>query len=139
MIRVVAVKIENNTEVPLKLGENFNLYAGQNQVFTMDPIMIQKELKQGIAIYLLYSLITLNKTECDSYTGECETSLIFPIGVPITIGNMVLAGSSNKAFKNELMQYSLLGKEIDPGKTAYALIGIPENGYQPLKIVMKYD
>lgn len=121
----------------MKLGENFHLYAGQNQVYPVDPELVHKELKQGVAIYLLYSLITINKTECDEYTGECTTKLVFPIGVPITIGNMAVAGTANQNFRNELMQYTLANKIIDDGETVYALIGIAQSDLHPLKLVMK--
>lgn len=137
MMRLVALKIENHTGGPMKLGENFHLYAGQNQVYPVDPELVHKELKQGVAIYLLYSLITINKTECDEYTGECTTKLVFPIGVPITIGNMAVAGTANQNFRNELMQYTLANKIIDDGETVYALIGIAQSDLHPLKLVMK--
>jgi hypothetical protein len=136
-IRLVALKIENTSGKTLKLGENFNLYSGQNQIFPMDPEMVHKELKQGVAIYLLYSLLVLTKTDCNELTGQCETKLIFPIGIPITIGNMVAAGSANAQFKMELTRYNLLDKEIAPGETMYALVGIPDTGFQPLKILLK--
>ena len=103
----------------------------------MDPEMVHKELKQGVAIYLLYSLIVLTRTECNELTGECHSSLIFPIGIPITLVNVIAAGTANTQFKNELLRYNLLNKEIPDGETVYALVGIPDTGFQPLKIVLK--
>ena len=135
LVRVVALKIENNSPETLKLGENFFIYAGPNVVQPMEPAMVHKQLKQGVAIYLLYSLIWLNRTECQG--DDCQTKAIIPIGVPITIGNMIAAGSSNKRFHEELIQYDLNTKAIEPGKTVYALIGVPDTGFQPLKLVKK--
>lgn len=135
-IRLVAVKIENRTDKPLKIGENYNIYAGQNLVFPIDSDIVHKELKQGTLIYLLYSLIWLNKTECDEF-GNCQTTAIFPIGVPITVGNMVVAGSANKQFATELLSNSITTKVIAPGETAHAIIGIPDAQFQPLSIKLK--
>lgn len=136
MIRLVAVKIENHTGHPLKVGENFNLYAGQNQVFPIDPEMIHTELKQGVPIYLLYSLLWFSIRDCDEY-GNCETTAVIPIGIPITIGNMLAAGSANTQFKMELLRYNLLNKVIDDGETVYGLVGIANSDLQPLRIVLK--
>ena len=119
----------------MKIGENYNIYAGQNQIFPMDADIVHKELKQGILIYLLYSLIWLNKTECDTY--GCESTPVFPIGIPITVGNMVVAGSANKQFATELLSNDLKKMEIAPGETKYAIIGIPDTQFQPLSIKLK--
>jgi hypothetical protein len=50
---------------------------------------------------------------------------------------MTVAGSANTQFKMELTRYNLLNKEIAPGETTYALVGIPDTGFQPLKILLK--
>jgi hypothetical protein len=135
MVRVVAIKIDNPTNQSLKLGENLFLYCGNNLVEPMEPHVVKQTLKQGVAIYLLYSLLWFNKTECED--GDCKTTAVFPIGVPITIGNMVTAGSANQNFQRELEQYNLMGKSIEPGRTVYALVGLPDTGLQPLKVVVK--
>jgi hypothetical protein len=136
-IRVVALKIENNSTKTLKLGENLNLYSGDNNIYPMQPETVFTQLRQTVPVYLLYALVVLNKTECDGMTGNCNTSLIFPIGVPIALANMIVAGSANKHFLTELNQYNIVNKEIAPGAVVYALIGIPDTGFQPLKVEIK--
>jgi len=136
-VRLVALKIENNTGKTLKLGDNISLFAGDNNIYPMDQETIFRLLKQTAPVYLLYSLVVLNKTECDDITGECKTSLLFPIGIPIAIGNMAVAGTANRRFLDELMRYNLVNKEIAPGKTVYALVGISDTGFQPLKVEVK--
>jgi len=136
-IRLIAVKFENKSDKTLKIGENYNIYAGQKQVFPIDPEIVHQELKQGSAIYLLYSLIWFTKSECDPLTGNCETTFIFPIGIPITVVNMVTAGTANKQFATDLLSYNLTKKEIAAGETAYAIIGIPDSQFQPLTIKLK--
>ncbi len=136
-VLVVALKIENNSGIGLKLGENFNIYSGDNHIYPMEPETVFKELRQTVPVYLLYSLVVLNKVECDDLTGRCTSSLLFPIGIPIAVGNMLVAGSANKNFLNELTRYNLYNKEIAPGEVVYALIGIPDTGFQPLKVEVK--
>jgi hypothetical protein len=63
--------------------------------------------------------------------------MIFPIGIPIAAGNMIVAGNANKNFLNELTRYGLTNKEITPGTTVYAIIGIPDTGFQPLRVEIK--
>jgi hypothetical protein len=131
-IRLVAVKIENKSGIVMKLGETFNLYAGQNLVQPIAPEIVHQQLKQGCAIYLLYSLIWFSQSSCGP--SGCETTLVFPIGVPITIGNMIVSGNANGQFKNELLINNLTQKQINPGETAYAIVGISDSGFQPLSI-----
>lgn len=63
----------------------------------------------------------------------------FPIGIPITIGNMAVAGSANTKFLAEMETYNIADKVIGNGDTKYALIGIPDTGLQPIKIRMTSD
>ncbi len=136
-INVVAVEIANNTGKSLKLGENFTLYSGSNPIYPMDPVMVHKDLRQRLGLYLLYSLITFSTYETDPYTGIQTTTATYPIGIPITVGNMVVAGSANKQFKAELMSGSLINREIKDGEIAYGLIGVPDMSYQPITMVLK--
>jgi hypothetical protein len=136
LVRVVAMKIENRTEGPLTIGQNLFLYSGKNMVHPMEPESVRKSLKQSVAIYLLYSLLWFNDGECDS-NGDCKTTAVYPVGIPIAIGNMVAAGSANKQFLAELTRYNVSTKPIEPGETVYALVGIPDNGFQPLSMVVK--
>lgn len=135
MVRLVAVKIQNNTNTILKLGENCQLYSGNNPVFPMEISNVHKSLKQGVAIYLLYSPIMLTQTECD--TGGCESRILFPIGAAIALGNMLGAGGANQNFRRELEQYKLTDKEIRPGDTVYALVGLSASELHPLKLVLR--
>lgn len=135
-IRVVALKIENSGSKTLKLGENLSLYSGDNNIYPMNPETVFKSLRQTVPVYLLYALVTLSIVDCNSITGDCNGTII-PIGIPIAVGNMLVAGSANKNFLDELTGYNILNKEIAPGETAYALIGIPDTGFQPLRLEVK--
>jgi hypothetical protein len=137
MVHVVAVEIANNTGKSLKLGENFMLYSGDNPIYPMEPAMVHKDLRQRLGLYLLYSLITFSTYETDPYTGLQTTTATYPIGIPITVGNMVVVGSANKQFKAELMSGNLINREIKDGEIAYGLIGIPDMSYKPITMVLK--
>src|SRR5688500_17144544 len=57
-IRLVAVKLVNNTATGLTVGKHFNFYSGNSRLVLVDPHIIHKELKQGVPIYLLYLLLS---------------------------------------------------------------------------------
>jgi hypothetical protein len=139
-IRVVAVKITNHSAEPVTFNQNLKLYAGNNQVVPLDPAFVHQELKQGVAIYLLYAPLTLAKlTFYDTSTpGQIRATSSVPFGLVvgpgITIGNMAVAGNANQRFLNELTMYNLIGRQIKPGETVYGLVSIHDFGFNPLSV-----
>ena len=53
------------------------------------------------------------------------------------IGNMAVASSANKDFSMDLLNYDLSGKILQPGESAYGLIGFQDIGYQAINIKVK--
>jgi len=133
-IRIVAVKITNNTENTIQIGEDVAFYAGQSEVLLLEPMVMKNSLKQIAPAYLLYlplSLLTLNvstTTSNDSY----PIGLL--IGPGLTIGNMAFAGSANTNLLTELLRYNMINKKIASGETVYGLIGIASREYLPLTL-----
>ncbi len=140
-LQVVAVKIKNNSDRNITLNENYNIYAGGTQVNPMPTSYVVKEIKQGVAIYLLYMLFTpMVYTETSSTSngfGSSTSTSTTPIGLIIgpglTLLNIGRAASANKKFRTDLESYSLVGKSIAPGETVYGLMGVQNMGYAPLK------
>ena len=120
-VKVVAIKITNDSGQAFTFGEAVKVFANDMEIEPMLPDQIKKSLKQSTPIYLLYSLLVLNIGNCEN--GDCNTTTI-PIGIPITIGNMAVAGSANQKFLGELNHTDLSKKEIGPGETVHGLIGI---------------
>jgi hypothetical protein len=133
-IDLVAIKFTNNTANSITLRDDIQIMAGGNGVFPIDREIIKKELKQGLPIYLLYSLLVINTSECTN--GNCDVST-YPVGVGIAGFNMIVAGIANKNFADELERYDLLDRVIAPGETVYGLIGLQAMGYAPLTLRLK--
>lgn len=120
-MNVVAIKITNNSDKSIDFSDQVKIYNGDQRVFPVAPSIIKSALKQPSAIYLLYSLIVLYTETCNGF--DCNRST-YPVGIPISIGNIAVSGSANAKFLANLEDYNLLGKTIQPGETAYGLIGL---------------
>ncbi len=140
-INVVAMKIINNSENDLIFGNNINITnADGTKINLLDNKQIFKPLKQNVATYFLYLLLTpINffTTSSDEY-GRQETTSSVPIGLVIGPGvtalNTITAASANKKFKKEIQAENLKGKTIKKGDTITGIIGIHANSYNNLKI-----
>ena len=141
-IKVVAVKITNNTGNELVLGENFSIYSGEREIFLLDPSIVHKQLKQGVAIYLLYLPLTFTTFNTYTSTGNGRvtvnsTPIGYAIGPGITLLNMIKAGSANTNLKNELAIYRLTNRKISSGETVYGLISFQDYTFNPLSLKLK--
>ncbi|MDO1449659.1 hypothetical protein Q0590_25505 [Rhodocytophaga aerolata] len=125
-IKVVAVKVTNNTDTTLSFSQDLNWEQGNREIIPLDPTVVGKKIKQTVPTYLFYLPLTLTLS---------TTTL--PIGIPIAVGNMIVAGSSNKNFREELHQYNLSGKKIEPGQTVYGIISIDATQTAPIRLVRK--
>lgn len=118
-IKVVAVEFTNISDSAINLKDDLIIRVGNNQVIPMEPKVVKARIHQNVPIYLLYSFIFVYKTECNY--GGCETQR-YPIGIPIAIGNMLLAGTSNQKFLKELEKYNLDNISIKPGETKHGIV-----------------
>jgi hypothetical protein len=137
-IKLVSVKITNNTGKKININNDVTFYAGNRPIVPMSTSGLAELLEQNTPIYLLYLLLTplqLTKTESNGY--ETRTEPIFPIGIilgpGITAGNMLVSSKANKDFKHELYNYDI-NREIDNGQTNYYLVGFRDIGYEPLTL-----
>ena len=133
-IKLVALKITNNSEKDLTFGSDLKLiYESGKSVSVLDTDYTFNQLKQSTPSYLFYLLLTpmsFFTTETNEF-GVQETTSSFPIGLIVgpglAGGNMIAAGSANKKLKNELLEYNLSNRVIKKGETVYGLIGIQSN------------
>ncbi len=138
-IKVVAIRITNNSDSPITVGSNVKIFSGNSEVRLIEPMIVQKELRQIVPAYLLYLLLTpINLTISKSdNNGKVETDS-YPIGLGIGPGisiiNMAVAGGANKGLLEELNQFNQINKTILPGQSSYGLIGIRDVGYSPLRV-----
>ncbi|WP_207430800.1 hypothetical protein [Sabulibacter ruber] len=123
-LKVVSVKVVNNTNQPIDLRRDCRIFSGSQEIIPMDLAVAAHQLRQGVPIYLLYSLMFLNFTQEKSTTGYApqKSSITIPIGVPISIGNMMVASGANRRMKEEIIGNSILNKTVGPGETAYGTL-----------------
>ncbi|SMG48802.1 hypothetical protein SAMN05661096_03523 [Marivirga sericea] len=137
-VKLIALKITNNSQSAVNLGKNLTLYSGNNQIRPMEPMIIKESIKQIVPGYLPYLLLTfVNLTTTKEQNGIIEQNVI-PIGLVlgpgITVGNMLIAGDANTKLLDELRLYNLIGKDIKPGETVYGIIGVRDIGYSPITV-----
>jgi hypothetical protein len=140
-VKLVAVKITNNSAQDLMFGQDAKLtYENGTEVYVMENEKAFKTLKQSPASYLWYLLLTpvnFYTTETNSNGFQQETSST-PIGLVLgpglAGGNMIAAGSANKKFKEEMLEYNVNGTIIKNGETKYGLIGIKTDSFDALKL-----
>lgn len=147
-IKLIAFKITNNSENDIIFGKDFKLsYENGNEVNLIETQKLFKTVKQSPASYLWYLLLSpvqlysgTTTTSNGSYT-ETKPANSFPVGLilgpGLAGGNMIAASSANKNFKNELMEFDIIGKTIKKGETVYGLIGLNSNSYDSIKIKMQ--
>jgi len=138
-VKLIALKITNNTESVINIGRNAVFYSGQNQMNLMEPMVVKESIKQIVPSYLPYLLLTfVNLTTTKSQNGMITEQNVIPVGLilgpGITLGNMLVAGTANNNLVSELYLYNILGKDIKSGETVYAIVGVRDMGYNPISI-----
>jgi len=138
-VKVVAVKITNNSEKDIVFGKDLQLtYGNGRELHLLENHQVFKSLKQNTATYLLYLLLspmTLDKTTSNGNRIETSSTPIgIAVGPGLAGGNMIAASSANKKFKTELLQFNINGMTIKKGETRTGLIGIKANNYDTIKI-----
>jgi hypothetical protein len=135
-VRVVAIKITNNSEKDIMFGRDAKLtYENGTEIFVMENEKVFTSLKQSAASYLLYLLlspINLYTTENGQQTSSTPIGLV--VGPGLAGGNMIAASSANKKFKTEMLEYNINGTLIKKGETEYGLIGIKADSFDSLKL-----
>lgn len=129
-IKIVAVKVTNNTTSSFVFGKDYKVYSGKSPVNLLDPAYLQKQFRQGVPVYLLYLLLT----PAEFQAGESVTPVGYVAGPGLAVGNIVVASGANKKFQNELISDYMNRCEVKPGETIYGLIGIKDQGYNPLTL-----
>lgn len=130
-VKLVAVKITNNTDTVINIGNNAAFFSGNSITYPMDAISTKNSLKQSVPSHLFYLLLS-------PLTLSVNGSNPFPIGLilgpAISGGNMLVAASANNNLYKDLVQYDILFRDIQPGETVFGLVGFRNLDYAPLTI-----
>jgi hypothetical protein len=132
---VVAVQVKNNTSSDVNFSRDAVLYYGDRPVMPIAGGLAAHDMKQGVAIYLLYVL--LNPTFTTQSNGYVTSSNTYYVGPFIAGGNMLGAGLANKNFRTELENFDLTNRIIHPGETVYGLVCLRETNVAPLRLELR--
>src|SRR5690606_23151288 len=135
-VKLVAIKITNNSDKDLMFGRDAKLtYENGTEIFVMENEKVFKTLKQSPTSYLWYLLLTpLNFYTAENGKQTSSTPIGLVAGPGLAGVNMIAAGSANKKFKTEMLEYNINGTLIKKGETKYGLIGIKSNSFDSLKL-----
>ncbi len=133
--QIVAVQLRNNTVADLNFSRDLELTFADRPVQPVSSLQASEDLKQGVAIYLLYVLgIGQVGGTYDPSTRQTTGGTILPWGPVVAGGNMLGASAANKNMRNEFARYDLTNKVLRPGETVYGIVALRETGVAPLKI-----
>lgn len=133
-IRVVAVKIYNNTTQTLHYGKNYTIFAGDRQADILTIPEVTKHIQETVPTYLLYLLFTPTTFNTNSETSSSSFPIGLILGPGLTALNVGIAATANSHFKKEMQEYNILEQDIKPGETAYGLIGMQTPDFAPLTL-----
>ena len=135
-VKLVAIKITNNSDKDLMFGRDVKLtYGNGTEIFVMENENVFNTLKQSPASYLWYLLLTpMNLYTAENGQQTSSTPIGLVVGPGLAGGNMIAAGSANKKFKTEILEYNINGSLIKKGETKYGLIGIKSGSFDSLKL-----
>lgn len=136
-VKLVSIKFTNNSDRDLMFGRDAKLtYENGTEIFIMENDKVFKTLKQSPATYLFYLLLTpMNLYTTDSNGQQTSSTPIgLVVGPGLAVGNMIAAGSANKKFKTEMLEYNINGTVIKKGETKYGLIGIKADSFDSMKL-----
>lgn len=132
---VVAVQVTNNWDREINFTRDLTLLYGDRPVMPVPAAIAAHDLRQGVAIYLLYLLANVRVGgTTDVRTGATTGGTFLPTGLLIAGGNMLGAGTANGNMRKELEANDLTNRTIKPGETVYGLISLRETAVAPLRV-----
>ncbi len=122
-IKLVAIKLTNNTEMTINLKDNVSFYCGDSKVLLLNSKEIHSKIKQAWPVYGLYLIGAISLAPLDI--------LVFG---GIGAGNMIVANSANKKMMNEMSTYDITDKELKKGETIIGIIGFEALHADPISV-----
>ncbi|WP_142602918.1 hypothetical protein [Solitalea koreensis] len=145
-LRVVSVKLTNNSGKDLSFGDDIRVFNGDTPITINYPAETHLKTKQTVPtyfLYMLFSFVKLNITKTDQY--GFTTGQSYPIGLVLgpglTLINVLTADGANKKYKDELISNNPIGKIIKNGETVYGLMSVNDTNYNNLqvKVIVKTE
>jgi len=138
-LKIVAIKIVNNSHTTLSLKDNLQLFAVEKPITLIENKDFYGETNQSPASYILYLILTpVHQFSINLYGN----SKVFPFGyilAPLLVTrNMIVAAKANKDYRYELRRYDLSDLKIPPDETVFGIIGFEAVDNIPLTIKRKF-
>ena len=132
---VVAVRVTNNWDREINFSRDLTLIYGDRPISPVPAPIAAHDLRQGVAIYLLYLLgnVQVGGT-MDPRTGVTTGSTFLPTGLLMAGGNMLGAGLANSNLRKEFQSFDLTNRTLKPGETTYGIISLRETAVAPLRV-----
>lgn len=135
---LTAVRVTNNGSQPVNFSQDMNLMYGDRPVAPVPAAVAAHDLKQGVAIYLLYLLLNVQVGGTTNPQTNVTTGGTFlPTGPFIAGGNMLGASGANANLRKNLEMYDLTNRVIKPGETVYGIVSLREMTVSPLRLEMR--
>ena len=137
--QIVAVQLKNNTGADLNFSRDLDLTFGDRPIQPVSSLQASNDLKQGVAIYLLYVLLNFNVGSYTTVNGQItqDNRTFIPTGPFIAGGNILGASGANKNMRNEFARYDLTNKVLRPGETVFGILSLRETNVAPLKLTLR--
>ena len=132
-ISVLSVKIKNDTDKEISVKDDLKFTMGGKELEPLETVVVTDNIKQISPLYALYGLLFLN---LESNTPTSSSRISLPIGVPIAIGNIIVASSANRDFRENFGVYNVKDAKIAPGESLSGLIAFRDNASGTLVITM---
>lgn len=121
--QIVAYKLSNNSNDTLVLGKDVVFVSDSNKrILVSNELYASNPVKQygigflpymsGSWLFLFTGIEKNNSGQITSYKYKIPIGVI--IGLPITLGNMIVANFNNTAFKDNMRLNDMNGKAIPP-------------------------
>ncbi len=135
-LRVISVELTNLTNHDIDFSKDITVIMGQSAILPVVPELVKARIHQVVPMYLFYCLGIITYTKYDENSSK---TTVIPIGIPIALGNMIVANTANEKFLKELKSYNLSDKVIKSGETVYGILAFNATGNTPLFFQLKEE
>ncbi len=136
---VAAVRVTNHSGRELNFSRDLSLVYGDRPITPVASGTAAQDMKQGVAIYLLYLLLNVTlttSTSTNGYTTSANNTFL-PTGPFIAGGNMLGAGLANDNMRKEFATFDLTNRVIKPGETVYGILSLRETTVAPMRLELR--
>lgn len=124
---VVAVRVTNTLDTPVTLGAStLRIRAAGAPVSPLPPEVVADNIGQPVWSYLLWNLANITVSDEDGFVA------FIPLGLGISIINMITSSSANNRVEDAYKAQALMGKTVAPGATVDGLLFLSTTGFAPL-------